>query len=44
MSANLAMSDHQFRAKAHGSADIKAQSTFHLPDLADPSSFGANVA
>src|SRR5262252_5632823 len=31
------MSDHQFRAKAHGSADIRAQSTFHLPDLADPS-------
>ena len=33
MSANLAMSDHQFRAKAHGSADIRAQSSFHLPDL-----------
>src|ERR1700745_2239383 len=38
------MSDHQFRAKADGSADIRAQSTFHLPDLADPSSFGANIA
>src|SRR5690242_18989361 len=38
------MSDHQFRAKAHGSADNRAQSTFHLPDLADPSSFGANMA
>jgi len=32
VSANLAMSDHQLRAKAHGSADIRAQSTFHLPD------------
>src|SRR4029077_1773381 len=37
------MSDHLFRAKAHGSADIRAQSSFHLPDLADPSSFGANA-
>jgi len=44
VSANLAMSDHLFRAKAHGSADIRAQSTSHLPDLADLSSFGANVA
>jgi hypothetical protein len=43
VSVNLAMSDHLFRAKAHGSADVRARS-IHLPDLLDLSSFDASVA
>jgi hypothetical protein len=31
VSANPAMSDHQLRAKAHGSADIRAQKYFSSP-------------
>src|SRR6516165_9047859 len=42
VSANLAMSDH-LCAKAHGSADIRAQRS-PSPSLADLSSFGATVA